>query len=152
VWVVIAVVIGVIVMVSVPKIRNLVVPPVKEGLRAINESVTDPRRLLRITSGVLLQKILFALTLSSVVTAYGGNLNFGQAVSVNVAVSLLVALVPVPGGVGVGEAALTAGLTAIGIPAEIAAAAAITHRLVTSYLPPVVGFFSSRWLTEHEYL
>ena len=55
-------------------------------------------------------------------------------------------------GVGVGEAALTAGLTTIGIPAEIAAAAAITHRLVTSYLPPVFGFFTSRWLTEHDYL
>ena len=152
IWVVVAVVIGGIVLFSVPKIRNLVVPPLKEGLTAIKESVTDPRRLLRITSGALLQKILFALTLSAAVTAYGGELNFGQAVSVNVAVSLLVALVPVPGGVGVGEAALTAGLTTVGVPAEIAAAAAITHRLVTSYLPPVFGFFASRWLTEHEYL
>ena len=79
-------------------------------------------------------------------------LNFGQAVSVNVAASLLVGLVPIAGGVGVGEAALTAGLTAVGVPAQVAAAAAITHRLATSYLPPVFGFFASRWLTEHEYL
>ena len=139
-------------MFSVPKIRNLVVPPVKEALGAIKESVTDPRRLLRIAGGTLIQKIFFAVTLSASVTAYGGALNFGQALSVNVAASLLVGLVPIAGGVGVGEAALTAGLTAVGVPAQVAAAAAITHRLVTSYLPPVFGFFASRWLTEHEYL
>ncbi|TML19840.1 MAG: flippase-like domain-containing protein [Actinobacteria bacterium] len=152
VWVVVGVSIGLVVMFLVPKIRNLVVPPVKEALGAIKESVTDPRRLLRIAGGTLIQKIFFAVTLSASVTAYGGALNFGQALSVNVAASLLVGLVPIAGGVGVGEAALTAGLTAVGVPAQVAAAAAITHRLVTSYLPPVFGFFASRWLTEHEYL
>jgi uncharacterized membrane protein YbhN (UPF0104 family) len=152
VWVVVAVVIGAIVMFTVPKLRNRVVPPVKEGLSAIKESVTDPRRLVRIIGGTLMQKILFAAALSASVTAYGGTLSFGQAVSVNVTVSLLVGLIPVPGGVGVGEAALTAGLTTVGVPAEVAAAAAITHRMVTSYIPPVFGFFASRWLTEHEYL
>jgi glycosyltransferase 2 family protein len=107
---------------------------------------------VRIIGGTLLQKALFAAALSASVTAFGGSLSFGQAVSVNVTVSLLVGLIPVPGGVGVGEAALTAGLTTVGVPAEIAAAAAITHRMVTSYIPPIFGFFASRWLTEHEYL
>ena len=40
----------------------------------------------------------------------------------------------------------------MGVPAEIAFAAAITYRLVTSYLPPVLGFFSFRWLTDNRYL
>ena len=59
---------------------------------------------------------------------------------------------PVPGGVGVAEAALTAGLTAVGIPQEVAVAAAITHRMVTAYIPPIFGFFASNWLTERDYL
>jgi uncharacterized membrane protein YbhN (UPF0104 family) len=144
--------IGAIVIVSVPKIRNRVLPPLRESIAAVKESLTDPRRLLRIAVGTLLQKFLFAVALTSSVSAYGGHLDFRQAVFVNVAASLLTGLVPVPGGVGVGETALTAGLTAAGIAPQAAAAAAITHRLATSYLPPIFGFFASRWLTAHEYL
>jgi uncharacterized membrane protein YbhN (UPF0104 family) len=71
---------------------------------------------------------------------------------VNSAVSLFVGLVPVPGGVGVGEASLTAGLVAVGVPEGPAIAAAISHRMVTNYLPPVYGWFASKWLTERDYL
>jgi uncharacterized protein (TIRG00374 family) len=143
---------GGIVMFSVPKMRHRVAPPLREGLGAVKDAFTDPRRLLRLTGGALLRKILFALALSASVAAYGGHLDFGQAVFVNVAASLLTGLVPVPGGVGVGETALAGGLTAVGVPADLAAAAAITHRLATSYLPPIFGFFASRWLTERDYL
>ncbi len=31
-------------------------------------------------------------------------------------------------------------------------AAALTHRMVSSYIPPAIGFFASNWLTEHDYL
>ncbi|HUP75578.1 MAG TPA: lysylphosphatidylglycerol synthase transmembrane domain-containing protein [Acidimicrobiales bacterium] len=151
-WTAIVAALSAIVMFSVPKLRNRLVPPMKEGLGAVKDSLTDPRQLLRLIGGTLLQKILFATALSASVAAYGGHLDFGQAVFVNVAASLLTGLVPVPGGVGVGETALAGGLTAVGVPAEVAAAAAITHRLATSYLPPIFGFFSSRWLTEREYL
>jgi hypothetical protein len=39
-----------------------------------------------------------------------------------------------------------------GRPQEIAVAAAITHRVCTSYIPPVFGWYASRWLTERDYL
>lgn len=64
--------------------------------------------------------------------------------------SLFVGLVPVPGGVG--EAALTAGLVAVGVPEGPAIAAAISHRVVPNYLPPAYGWFASKWLTERDYL
>ena len=41
---------------------------------------------------------------------------------------------PVPGGVGVAEAAYTAGLVAIGIPQEAATSTALMMRLITFYL------------------
>ena len=41
-WVVIGVVIGGIVMFSVPKLRNKVLPPIKEAVRSVKDAMTDP--------------------------------------------------------------------------------------------------------------
>lgn len=150
--VVVAVVIAIVVVLAVPKWRATMLPHVKEGFSAVKGSLTDPERLSKVLGGTLLQKMLFAITLAASVAAYGEHLPFAAAIFVNTAVSLVVGLMPVPGGIGVGEAALTAGLIAVGIPEEVAIAAAITHRIVTAYLPPVFGWWSSRWLTERDYL
>ncbi|MFW2382913.1 MAG: lysylphosphatidylglycerol synthase transmembrane domain-containing protein [Acidimicrobiales bacterium] len=150
--VVVLVVIGVLVTLLVPKLRNRILPPVLEAFEDVKESITDPERLMRILGGALVGRLLFAATLSASVSAFGGSVTFSEAVFVNSAVGLFVGLMPVPGGIGVGEAALTAGLTLVGVPESTAFAAALTHRMVTSYLPPVYGFFTTRWLTERDYL
>ena len=51
-----------------------------------------------------------------------------------------------PGGIGAAEAALSAGLIAMGVDESTAFAIAITQRLCTFYLPPIWGYFSLRWL------
>ena len=43
-------------------------------------------------------------------------------------------------------------LTATGLPPEQSVSIAVVHRVVTSYLPPVLGFFSFNWLNEKGYL
>lgn len=65
---------------------------------------------------------------------------------------MLGGLVPVPGGVGVTEAILTAGLVAAGVDQATAFAAAVTYRLLYAYLPPVWGWFALRWLDKQGYL
>lgn len=150
--IVVAAAIGAVIALLVPKLRHRVLPPIREGFSSIKESITDPQRLLRVAGGTLIQKVLFALTLSASVAAYGETLSFGEAIFVNSAVSLFIGLVPVPGGIGVAEAGLAAGLTLVGIPEEAAFAAAITHRIVTAYLPPVFGAYTMRWLTDRDYL
>ena len=150
--VLVAVVAAVAVVALVPKLRAKMVPHLREGFAAVKDSVTDPERLTKIVGGTLLQKILFALTLSASVAAFGPSLGFAEAIFVNTIVSLFIGLVPVPGGIGVAETALTAALVAVGIPQEAAIAAAITHRMLTAYIPPIYGWFASRWLTEHNYL
>lgn len=150
--VVVAAVVSIVVVFAVPKLRARMLPHLKEGFSAVKGSLTDPERLLKITGGTLMQKILFALTLAAAVAAFGQSLSFGEAIFVNTAVSLLVGFVPVPGGIGVAEAALTAGLIAVGIPEEAAFAAALTHRICTAYLPPVFGWWASRWLVARDYL
>lgn len=97
-------------------------------------------------------RILFAMALAASVSAYGVSISFTEAVFVNSAVGLLVGLMPIPGGIGVGEAALAAGLTLVGVPEGAALAAAITHRVMSNYLPPVYGWFAARWLTRRDYL
>ena len=71
---------------------------------------------------------------------------------INVVVSLFGSLIPVPGGIGVMEAGLTAGLTRAGIPHDTAFAIALTHRFITFYLPPIWGFMSYQWLIKHRFL
>ena len=137
---------------AVPSLRARMLPHIKEGFSAVKGSLTDPERLLKIVSGTLLQKVLFALTLGASVAAFGAHLGFGEAILVNTAVSLFIGLVPVPGGIGVAEAAITAGLVVVGIPQEVAFAAAIVHRMVTAYIPPVFGWWSQRWLVARDYL
>jgi uncharacterized membrane protein YbhN (UPF0104 family) len=61
-------------------------------------------------------------------------------------------MMPVPGGVGVTEAALTAGFVAIGVDEATALSAAITYRVLTYYIPPVIGFGAFRWLQRQRYL
>jgi uncharacterized membrane protein YbhN (UPF0104 family) len=152
VLVVIAAIVATVIVLAVPRLRARMLPHLSAGFGAVKGSLTDPERLMKIVAGTLTQKILFALTLAASVAAYGESLPFGEAIFVNCAVSLFIGLVPVPGGIGVAEAALTAGLIAVGVPDAVAIAAAITHRIVTAYLPPVFGWWASRWLVARDYL
>jgi uncharacterized protein (TIRG00374 family) len=53
---------------------------------------------------------------------------------------------PTPGGLGAVEAALVAGLTALGAPAGPAIAAVLMFRLATFWLPIAPGWFAFRRL------
>ena len=47
---------------------------------------------------------------------------------------------------------MTALLTGVGVPTEIAVSTAIVYRFLTSCLPPALGWFSLRWLTDNGFL
>ena len=84
--------------------------------------------------------------------ALGYPVPFEELLFINMCVSLLSGLIPVPGGIGVTEGGLIFGLTSVGVPQEAAFAAVILYRLSTFYLPPIWGFFSLRWLERNSYL
>ncbi len=69
-----------------------------------------------------------------------------------VATGLLGGLVPIPGGVGVSEAVLTAFLVLFGVDETTAFAAAVVYRVATFYIPAAAGFFSMRWLEDKGYI
>lgn len=143
---------GIIIVMSIPKLRNLIVPPVKAGFDSVKAIVSSPRALGAIFGSEVLDRLIGALALGATMAAFGAQIPFAALVFVSVGTGLLAGLAPVPGGIGVAEATMTGLLTSVGLPASQAVTIAIVHRLVTSYLPPVLGFFSLRWLNKEGYL
>ncbi len=142
----------VVIVVAVAPVRRRVVPVLRSAVDNLGDLVRSPRRAARLVGGNLAAQLGYTLCLGASLAAYGGSASLGELVFINVAVSLFAGLMPVPGGIGISEAALTAGLVAVGVDHDVALAAAITHRLASYYLPPVWGFASLRWLTAHGYV
>jgi uncharacterized membrane protein YbhN (UPF0104 family)/tRNA A-37 threonylcarbamoyl transferase component Bud32 len=156
------VVLGVIVTVAVPKYRTavrLAVPRYRAMLRAQASSAATALRVLRsppkvglILAGNLGAQLLQAIILGLCLRAFGYHATMAELILVNTIANLFAGFMPVPGGMGVAEAAYTAGLVALGVPSAPALSTAIAFRMVTYYLPPVWGAIAMRWLRQHSYL
>lgn len=150
-----ALVVMVVLAVALPRIRNRILERVRPLLIEVRDTLRSLRslsKLLQIFGGNLANQLLYALALGACLSAFGGSLNLATLVVVYVAAALFGGMMPVPGGIGVMEAALVAGLTAAGIDATTASATALLFRLVTFYLPPLWGWLALRWLQRHSYL
>ncbi|MSW99629.1 MAG: flippase-like domain-containing protein [Actinobacteria bacterium] len=140
---------------ALPAIRNRVlrrVTPMLSEAKQTLRSLRSLSNLLQIFGGNLGNQLLFALTLGICLRAFGGSLNLATLLVVYVAAALFGGLMPVPGGIGVMEAALMTGLIAAGVDSTTAAGTALLFRLVTFYLPPIWGWVALRWLQRHSYL
>jgi uncharacterized membrane protein YbhN (UPF0104 family) len=151
-WLGIAAVVAIVIVAAVPALRRLVVHAVRTVVQFVGPLLRSPKRLATTMGANILAELISALTLYTVLRAFDQSINFADVVLVGIAVSLFAGLMPVPGGIGVTEAALTAGFIAMGVPDAIAFAAAITCRVVQFYTPPVFGFFAFRWLQRQRYL
>ncbi|MEX0768841.1 MAG: lysylphosphatidylglycerol synthase transmembrane domain-containing protein [Microthrixaceae bacterium] len=140
---------------ALPVIRNRILKRVRPILGEAKQTVRSLRslsHLLQIFGGNLGNQLLFALTLGICLRAFDGSLNLATLLVIYVAAALFGGLMPVPGGIGVMEAALMTGLIAAGIDSTTAAATALLFRLATFYLPPIWGWIALRWLQKHSYL
>jgi uncharacterized membrane protein YbhN (UPF0104 family)/tRNA A-37 threonylcarbamoyl transferase component Bud32 len=156
------VVLGLLVTLAVPKYRRAVrqaVPRARQMLRDQASSAATALRVLRsppkvamIFAGNLGAQLLQAVILGLCLRAFGHHATMAELILVNTLSSLFAGFMPVPGGMGVAEAAYTAGLVAIGVPNAPAMSTAITFRMVTYFLPPLWGAVAMRWLRQHAYL
>src|SRR5262249_57767653 len=135
-----------------PKLRARLFKPIRAAMGDIKTVLKSPRKFFSIIGGNLGSQLLYAIVLGLNLRAYGDSLPLPALLLVNTGASFMASVVPVPGGMGVAEASLVAGLTAFGVPSETAVAAALTHRLITFYIPPTWGWVAFRWLTRHDYL
>lgn len=146
---VVAALVGVVLW--VPKIRTKVVPAVQRAASDIWSVVRNPRKGLQLVGGDTAGNLLYPALLGLCLLAFHQHLSFAQLMVVQIGAGMLGNVAPVPGGVGVQEAALTAGLTTMGIPAAPALATVILFRGITFVLPPIIGFFTLRWLRRAGY-
>jgi uncharacterized membrane protein YbhN (UPF0104 family) len=148
---IIAVVIGLIVVFAVRRWRQWVFQQLAQAREALR-GIGSINRWGLLFGGNLLAQILFSATLGLCVLAFGYHVSLVNLMAINVMVSFFAGLMPVPGGIGVTEAALTAGLVSAGVPQTAALSAVLIYRILTYYLPPAWGFFTLSWLKQHDYL
>ena len=70
---------------------------------------------MELFGGTVASELLYALALGATCLAYGVDLNLAQLVFINTAASVLSSVIPVPGGIGAAEAALSTGLITMGV-------------------------------------
>jgi uncharacterized membrane protein YbhN (UPF0104 family)/tRNA A-37 threonylcarbamoyl transferase component Bud32 len=119
---------------------------------ALRILIKEPKRAIVLFGSNFGTNLILGTTLWLMVRAYGTGVSLASALAIVVFAMLLGGMAPVPGGVGVQEAVLTAGLVSAGLPSDTAFAAAIMYRVVTFLLPPIWGYFSLHWLQKRGYV
>jgi len=141
-----------LIVLAVPRFRRKVVPSVRQAFVGLWSVVRNRGKMLELFGGHAGAQLLYALALGATCLAYGVHLNLAELVFVNSAAAVLSSLIPVPGGIGAAEAALSTLLIGLGVGQSEAFAVAISHRLITTYLPTTWGYLSLRWLTHKGYV
>jgi uncharacterized membrane protein YbhN (UPF0104 family) len=138
---------------GIPKLRRLVLPPVKEAVSTIWTAVRTRRQLALIVGGNVAVSVLYALCLLCCLLAFGASMSFWTLLAVSIGVGTLAALVPIPGGgTAVGSLGIAGALAGLGVPTGVAISAALANQLTVNYLPAAPGWFATRHLLRHDYL
>src|SRR5262249_28375407 len=141
------------VVLAVPAGRRLVrarlSPTFGQVLPRLLEIAQHPRKLAEGIGGALLLSLAYILCLAACVAAFGRSVPFAKIGFVYLTGSAIGSIIPTPGGLGAVEAALTAGLTAPGLPGRGGVSAVLLVRLLTFWLPVPFGWAALNFL-EHE--
>jgi uncharacterized membrane protein YbhN (UPF0104 family) len=127
-------------------VRARVSPTFGQVLPRLVEVAQDPRKLIEGVGGALLLSLAYIACLAVCVAAFGGSVPIAKIGVVYLTGSALGSIIPTPGGLGAVEAALTAGLTAAGVPGGIAVSAVLLFRLLTFWLPVPFGWAAFNYL------
>lgn len=112
----------------------------------------DPKPVRGNLGSNLASCVILGTTLWFILQAIGAPLPLVTCVVVTVATNLLSGLVPIPGGIGVAEAALTSFLVFAGFDSDTALAAAVVRLMATFYIPAGEGYFATKWLQAGDYI
>jgi undecaprenyl-diphosphatase len=138
---------------GLPMLRRIVVPPVRHAASAVWDAVRSPRRLALLLGGNLVVALLLGVCLLACLVAFGAHVSFWTVLALNVAISGIAALVPIPGGgTALSAVGLSGALVAVGVPQEAAVGAVLANQLVVTYLPAIPGWFATEDLIRRDYL
>lgn len=135
---------------AVPAGRRLIIgrflPLVRRVVPRVVAIFQDPRKVVTLFSGALLLDLSFVAALTCATRAFGATPSIPAVAVVYFAGAIIGSAVPTPGGLGGVEAALSAGLVAVGLPPGIAVSSVLLFRLCTYWLPIPFGWASLNYL------
>jgi len=141
---------------AVPAVRRVlrarVSPIFGQVLPQLLEVAQHPRKLAQGIGGTLLLSLSYILCLAVCVAAFGRSVPIASIAVVYLTGSAIGSILPTPGGIGGVEAALTAGLTAAGLPGAVAVSAVLLFRLLTFWLPVPFGWGALNYLERKQAL
>jgi uncharacterized membrane protein YbhN (UPF0104 family) len=133
-------------------VRARISPTFSQVMPRLVEIAQHPRKLAEALGGALLLNLAYILCLAACVAAFGGSVSIAKTGVVYLTGVALGSLIPTPGGLGAVEFALTAGLTAAGLPGGVAVSAVLLFRLLTFWLPVPAGWAAMNFLQRHHEL
>ncbi len=133
-------------------LRARLSPMLGQVLPRLLDVAQQPGKLARGIGGTLLLSLSYILCLAACVAAFGRSVPIAKIGVVYLTGSAIGSIVPTPGGLGAVEAALTAGLTAAGVPGPVAVSAVLLFRLLTFWLPVPVGWTALSYLERQQAL
>ena len=133
-------------------LRARVAPAINQVLPQLLQMAQHPRKLAEGIGGTLLLSAAYIGCLAVCIHALGGSVPIASVAVVYLTGSAIGSLVPTPGGLGAVEAALSAGLTAAGLPGAVAVSAVLLYRLLTFWLPVPIGWVALKHLERRQAL
>jgi uncharacterized membrane protein YbhN (UPF0104 family)/tRNA A-37 threonylcarbamoyl transferase component Bud32 len=130
---------------GVRRLRRRVVPQIRQATRTVWEAVKTPSRLALLVFGNVVAQCLYAASLLACLHAFGASMSFWTLLALNIGISVIASLVPIPGGsTAVSAVGLAGMMTAFGVATAAASAAVLAHQLAVTYLPAIPGWFATR--------
>jgi glycosyltransferase 2 family protein len=133
-------------------LRARLSPMLGQVLPRLLQVAQQPGKLARGIGGTLLLSFCYILCLAACVAAFSRSVPIAKIGLVYLTGSAIGSIIPTPGGLGAVEAALTAGLTAAGVPGPAAASAVLLFRLLTFWLPIPFGWAALKYLEREQAL
>ncbi|HEY3723891.1 MAG TPA: lysylphosphatidylglycerol synthase transmembrane domain-containing protein [Acidimicrobiia bacterium] len=143
--VVFALLVAIAVVVGVRRIRRVVLPPIVRATRTVWDAVKTPSRLALLVFGNIVAQCFYAGSLLACLHAFGASVDFWTLLALNIGISTIASLVPIPGGgTAVSSVGLAGMLTALGVAPAASGAAVLAHQLAVTYIPAIPGWFATR--------
>lgn len=130
--------------------RRRILHPSLEVARELLETLHHPVRAVQLCGGAVGYLLVSGYGLVASLAAFTPDYSVVAVVTVFVVANTVGHLAPAPGGLGAVEAAMIAGLGAVGIPATAAVTAVLTSRLLTYWLQVLPGVAMFRYLQHRE--
>ena len=128
------------------------IPGLKSAAASLRRVAQKPVKMIMLFGGSAAITLAYIGALAASIQAFGGGPGIILVGAVYLGAAAIAAAAPSPGGLGAIEAALVAGLTAVGMQAGPAVSAVLLYRLATYWLPIAPGWLSWRALLRRDYV